>query len=709
MRTTSILIRKRITLLFLLAAVVFSMLIFRLAWIQFVRGEELGGKAEEMRTMDVPVEAKRGSVYDRNGNELVTSVSADSVYAIPGQIENPEETARKLAPYLKMDEEKIYKIITKKTGFEWIQRKKIDFETAQKLKALKLPGIGFAEESRRYYLHETLAPQVLGFTGTDNQGLMGIEKTYDRELKGIAGRIVVEHDAAGNKVPQALHKYYAPEPGNNLILTLDQSIQYFVERELDKVVAEYNPKNAVIIVMNPKTGEILGMGSRPTFNSNDWSSAPQSSWDRNPAIWYNYEPGSTFKILTMSAALEEGTVKESDSFHDPGYIKVADRNIRCWKAGGHGSQTFADVVANSCNPGFIEVGLEVGKERFYRYLKAFGFGEPTGIRLPGEARGIVIPEKQATNLNLATMSIGQSVAVTPIQLITGVCAAINGGELMQPYIVKAISDNEGKIIEEYKPKKVRQVISKETSKRVRDLLEGVVVNGSGSKAFVDGYGAGGKTGTAQVVGSSGGYVSGKYVASFVGFSPADDPEVVCLVVVSEPNTSLYYGSQVAAPIFKNVVQDTLRYMGLPERPGLKKPKDPLVFYEQPEVKVEVPNVVNYPLEDAQKLLRSRSLAFKTKGSGDMVYGQTPGGGAEVLSGTTVILDLRPRSSNNNSQVTMPDLKGLSIKEAGNLLDKLGLSLEPEGTGLAIGQSVAPGEKVTEGTLIKVKFKPVSEQ
>ena len=380
MRTTNILVRKRITILFLLAAAFLVILIVRLAWLQFIRGGELSSKSIEMRTTDVPVEAKRGSVYDRNGNELVTSISADSVYAIPKQIKDPADTAKKLAPYLKIEEQKIYKMLTKKTAFEWISRKRIDFETSQILKKMKLDGIGFAEESRRYFLHDTLAPQILGFTGIDNQGLMGIEKAYDQELKGLPGRIVVEHDAAGNTVPQALHKYYAPKPGNNIVLTIDQSIQYFVERELDKVVGEYSPKNAVIIVMNPKTAEVLAMGSRPTFNSNDWSSAPQTSWDRNPSIWYNYEPGSTFKIITMSAALEEGTVKESDTFYDPGYIKVADRNIRCWKAGGHGLQTFAEVVANSCNPGFIEVGLKLGKERFYKYIEAFGFGELTNLK-----------------------------------------------------------------------------------------------------------------------------------------------------------------------------------------------------------------------------------------------------------------------------------------------------------------------------------------
>ncbi|MTI81413.1 MAG: stage V sporulation protein D [Firmicutes bacterium] len=703
MRSTNIIIRKRIALLFMLAIVILSILIGRLAFIQFVRGDELRKDAADFRMREVPVEAKRGTIYDRNLNELVTSISTDSVYAIPSHVKNKEDAAAKLAELLNMDDETVLKKLKRRSSFEWIRRK-IDWDTAQKIKALKLEGIGFAEESKRFYKQESLAPHVLGFTGVDNQGLIGVEKVYDEELKGVPGQIVVEYDAAGREIPQAMHEYISPQQGNNLVLTIDQTIQYFVERELDKIVDTYNPTSAVIAVMDPKTGEVLAMGNRPTFNPNKWQDYQSSIWDRNPAIWYNYEPGSTFKIITTAAALEENTVQMDDEFYDPGYIKVADRRIRCWKSGGHGSQTFVEVVQNSCNPGFIEVGLELGKEKFYKYIEAFGFGDLTGIELTGEARGITINPKNTTNLNLATMSIGHSIAVTPIQLLTAVSAAINGGDLIEPYIVKEVRDKEGKVIEQFKPKKVRQVISEDTSHRLRELLGKVVQNGTGRNAYVEGYPAGGKTGTAQVVGSSGGYVSGKYVASFAGFAPVKDPEIAVLIMIREPKGGVYFGGQVAAPVFAPLARDTLRYMGVPETRNMERPVMP---YEIPQqtMEIEVPNVENLSLNEAMKELRASGFAFKTKGEGQVVYKQVPEAGAVVENGTTVLLDLNPPPDVPEGKVTMPDLTGCTIKETGSLLESIGLHLEASGTGLAAEQSIKPGTKVNKGTTVQVSFKP----
>jgi len=712
MRTTNLSIRRRVVVVFLVALGIFFGLAIRVAYLQFIRGDELQQSALENRMRSVPVEARRGSIYDRNGNELVTSISVDSVYAYPSQIKNPRATADKIAQVLDMDPEDVYKLITKKVAHVWIQRK-VDFEKASKLKEMELEGIGFVEESRRHYPQGSLAAHVLGFTGVDNQGIVGLEKTYDEELKGKPGRIVIEYDAVGRKIPEALHGYIPPEQGNSLVLTIDQTIQYFVERELDKIVSMYRPKNAVIIVMNPKTGEILAMGNRPTFDPADkpWKNYPQSVWDFNPAVWYCYEPGSTFKIVTMSAALEEGVVEEDDEFFDPGYIKVADRIIRCHKAGGHGSQTFAEVVQNSCNPGFVEVGLKIGIEKFYKYMRDFGFGKPTGIRLSGEAQGIVIPEDKVKEINLATMAIGQSVAVTPIQLITAASAVANNGVLLKPHLVKEIKDSNGKVLKRFEPEKVHRVISEETAQRVLNLLEGVVTRGTGRNAYVDGYRTGGKTGTAQVVGK-GGYVKGKYVASFVGFAPINNPEVAVLVMVSEAHTSLYYGSWVAAPIFSALVKDILHYLKIPEQPSLEKPPDPYAPWEHEELKVEVtvPNVVNFPLEDAKRVIQGAGLDFETRGEGDIVYEQVPGGGARVLSGTTVILDLRPVSGQGaGERVTVPDLAGLTIKEAGGLLERLGLRLEPVGTGVAVKQDPPPESKVNKGAVIRVEFRPPDSQ
>ncbi len=678
-------------------------LIFRLAWLQLVEGDRLRDEALEVRMRDVPVEAKRGAIFDRNGNELVTSVSVDSAYAFPPQVVNKRETADKIAAALGEDKEEIYKRLTEESGFVWLARR-IDYESAQRLKALKLDGVELVEENRRFYRQESLAAHVLGFAGDDNQGLIGVESVYDKDLRGVPGRIVIEKDAVGRNIPEALHKFIPPTPGHNLVLTIDQHIQFFTERELDKIVDAHHPKLAVIIVMNPKTGEILAMGNRPTFNPGDWRKQPQSVWDHNPSIWYNYEPGSTFKIITAAAALEEGAVRLGDTFYDPGYIKVADRTIRCWYDGGHGSQTFEEVAQNSCNPGFITVGLRLGIERFYKYINAFGFGQKTNISLPGEEVGIDIPEKEATELNIATMSIGQSIAVTPIQLLTAASAVANGGVLLKPSLVKSITGADGKVIKEFKPETVRQVISKKTAQTLMGLLTNVVFKGTGRNAFVEGYGAAGKTGTAQVVEETGGYSDGKYVASFVGFAPAEDPQIAVLVMVAEPSGAAYFGSQVAAPAFKSIALDTLRYLKVPERPDLEKPQLPFVF-EEPKVKRSMPNVVNYPVEEAENVLINAGFAVQISGEGNMVYGQTPSGGAQVLGGSTVILELQDNGSGPAEEVTVPDLTGLTMKEAGSVLEKLGLHFNPQGTGVAVGQQEKPGSKVTRGSAITIEFQP----
>ncbi|WP_027717326.1 stage V sporulation protein D [Desulfovirgula thermocuniculi] len=705
MRTAGVITRRRMAVLLYLATAALLALTGRLAWIQFARGAELQEKALELRTRDIPVEAKRGNIYDRNGQLLVTSVSADSLYAIPYLVTDPQKVAAALAPVLEMDAERLQKILTRRSCFEWVARR-LPPATVEKIKKLNLPGLFFVEESIRHYPLPTLAPHVLGFTGVDNQGLTGLEKVFDAQLRGVAGRIVVEQDATGRDVPGAIHRYIPPRSGHDLVLTLDKTIQQFVERELDKIVARYDPKLAVIILMDPRTGEVLAMGNRPSFDLTGWMTAPQHVWDRNPAIWYNYEPGSTFKIFTMAAALSEGVTRPGDRFYDPGYIKVADRYIRCWADGGHGSQTFEEVVMNSCNPGFVEVGLRLGKERFYTYIKNFGFGSPTGIDLPGEAAGILIDEKKATNLNLATMSIGQSVAVTPIQLLTATCAVANGGVLMRPQLVKEIRDPAGNVVASFQPQPLRRVLSPQQARQVADLLCSVVLKGTGRNAFIEGYRVAGKTGTAQVVGEGGGYVSGKYVASFVGFAPADNPRVCALVMVAEPKGGVYYGSQVAAPVFREVVRDALRYLKVPATPGLDKPPSPFT-YEEPQPKVRVPAVTNYPLEVARKVLLEAGLGAVVQGEGKVVLRQTPVAGTEVARGTAVVLDLAdPGVLTHEQVVTVPDLTGLTVTEAAEVLSSMGLELEASGVGQAAGQEPAPGTRVPRGNAVRVYFRPV---
>jgi stage V sporulation protein D (sporulation-specific penicillin-binding protein) len=704
---TEIVIRKRLTQLLFLVVLITFLLIGRLTWLQIVRGEELEQGARENRIRNIEVEAKRGDICDRNGKVLVTSVSCESVVAMPAQVNQPEETARKLAAVLEMDKEEILERITKRQSFIWIKRK-VDFETSKKVRALRLNGIELIEESRRQYNRESLAAHILGFAGIDNQGLTGLEKTYDKELCGTPGEIVIEQDAAGRDIPTALHQLKPPVSGNNLILTIDETVQYFVERELDKIVDSYQPASAAIIVMDPKTGEILALGNRPTFAPDRWSEAPKSVWDRNPAIWQLYEPGSTYKIVTAAAGLSENTVKPENPFYCPGFIKVADRNIRCWKAGGHGSLSFAEVVENSCNPGFIKVALDLGRDRFYKYIKAFGFGQPTGIDLPGEAKGILIPQDKATNLNVATMAIGQSIAITPIQLAVAMAAIANGGEPVRPHLVRQVTSHDGKVVRAIEPERQARVMTADKAHELGKLLESVVVKGTGVNAYLDGYRTAGKTGTAQVVGASGGYVAGRYVASFIGFAPVDDPRLVTLVVIWEPQGGAYYGGVVAAPVFKAVMQDALRYLGVPQQAGLEKPEKPWYLIESEPEPVTVPGVVNLPLEEAVASLRAAGLNFTLRGDGDVVREQVPQGGATVLSGTRVVLQLKSGPENGKAEVTVPDLTGLTIKDAAILLEKIGLTLTPSGSGIAVEQKPAPKTKLRRGAAVKVQFNPPEE-
>ncbi len=703
MSATNIVIRKRITRLFLAVGMILILLIGRLAWIQFVRGDELREKAEANRMDDIPVPAKRGTIYDRNGVELVESISSNSICAFPPEVKrgDPEKTARELARILDIKYEDVYKRITKGTNFEYIKRKVDDPQKIEEIKKLDLPGIDIVEESQRSYPKGDFASQILGFVGMDNIGLDGLEKRLNKDLEGVRGRIITEKDAKGRDIPQALHDYEPPVPGNNVWLTIDQTIQYFAERELNNVVEQYNPKGATVIVMAPKTGEVLAMANRPSFDPGKYNESPVEN-RRNIAIQLNYEPGSTFKVVTAASALEEGVVSPDSRFYDPGYAIVGDRKIKCWRyPNAHGAQSFVEVVENSCNPGFVKIGLDLAKDRFYKYIRAFGFGQKTGISLTGEAAGIVIPEKIVTPINLATISIGQSVSVTPIQLISAVAAVANDGVLMKPQLVKEIKGQKGNVVWTLKPEPVRQVISKSTARQLAGILEKVVSNGTGLNAYLEGYRVAGKTGTAQKAGV-GGYSQGKYVASFAGFAPADDPQVAILLVIDEPQGGAYYGGQIAAPVFKNLMKDIVRYLNV----------TPQLSSEEIEKKVQqaevlVPDVVNTSLDDAQRTLTEAGLETRVEGEGSWVINQQPKGGAKFPSGTKVIIYLGPQGKGIpvGQEVTIPDLTGLTMREAGQLLGRLGLQLNPEGTGVAAEQKIAPGTKVRSGSAVKVIFKP----
>jgi stage V sporulation protein D (sporulation-specific penicillin-binding protein) len=704
----TVLTPKRVIIVSLAVTAALLFLLFRLFWIQIVWGGELRRQAEEFRTQNVVLQPHRGNIYDCHRNEMVTSIPAFSVYVPPAKTKELRALADRIAPLLEMEPASVYRKISTEKSFVWVKHK-VDLETAERLKKLDLEGVGLIEGSKREYKQGNMAAHVLGFVGDDSQGLTGLERNYDSELRGIPGWLAVESDATGQPVPQAVKRVYPSRPGHSLILTIDQTIQYFVERELDRLMSTYQPAQATILVMEPETGEVLAMGSRPTFDPERWNTVSQKVWEGNTATLYNYEPGSTLKMFVAAAALEEGAVKESDGFYDPGFIKVNGRRINCWKREGHGHQTFAQAVENSCNVVFMQVGRKLGKERLYKYLRGFGFGSPTGIDLPGEETGVLKPQEKTIDLDLATMCIGQSIAVTPVQLLTAVCAIANGGRLMKPHLVEAVLDDAGRVSRQVKPQVVRQPISSDTARRLSSMLEKVVLEGTGKSAQVEGYRIAGKTGTAQVPGP-GGYVEGKYVASFAGFAPLDDPRVAVLVVMAEPKGGKYHGGEIASPAFQTIMRDTLVYLGIPEQEGLHQAErlsgSSLAWGTIPRPQVFVPDVVGFPLTEARWLMGKHGLVARASGDQGVVREQYPSGGSRTSRGSSVTLKINPLDPAKPPEyLVVPDLTGLTLKKTGVLLEALGLKLEAKGSGLAVKQQPAAGIKVQPGSIVKVEFMP----
>ncbi|WP_055107468.1 stage V sporulation protein D [Paenibacillus ihumii] len=631
MKVSKVTVRRRLLLLLMLLVLLFAALVIRLAYVQLGQGAELSAKAEDSWRRNIPFSAKRGEISDRNGVTLAYNITTPTVMAIPVQIKSPEATARSLAPLLGMSEEQILKTITKRQSIVRLQPggRKITMEKGQQIRDLALPGIVVAEDNKRYYPYGGLASHILGFTGSYNQGLTGIEQKYDSKLSGMSGSISYLSDAGGRLMPGSSEKYVEPKDGLNLQLTIDKTIQSIMERELDQAMARLQANSAISIAMNPNNGEILAMAARPGYDPGNYQEYAAEVYNRNLPIWMTYEPGSTFKIITLAAALEEKKVNLNEGFFDPGYIKVAGASLRCWKRGGHGSQTFLQVVENSCNPGFVTLGQRLGKETLFKYIKDFGFGSKTGIDLSGEENGILFKLSQVGPVELATTSFGQGVSVTPIQQITAVSAAINGGKLYKPHVTKSWTNPDtGQVVDEVKPTVVRQVISEETSKQVRSALESVVANGTGGNAFIDGYRVGGKTGTAQKV-VNGRYSTSEHIVSFIGFAPADDPQIVVYTAVDNPQ-GIQFGGVVAAPIVRNILTDALEYMEVPPRKDQVAKK-----YKYGETKiVTVPDLIGHSVQEIYEDL-NMNFSLAKSGVGDIVINQAPKPGTRVESGSTI--------------------------------------------------------------------------
>jgi len=625
-------VRRRLFFVLLGAIVAFLALAVRLGYVQLWNGKELAAKAEDSWRRNIPFSAKRGEILDRNGIRLAYNISSPTVMAIPAQVKDPAGTAAQLAKALGMKEETLYGLITKKQLIVRIQPggRKISTEKAQQIRGLGLPGIVVAEDNKRYNPYGSFAAHVLGFTGIDNQGLTGVELTYDKLLSGLSGSVSFLSDAKGRQMPGSSDTYSKPKDGLNLQLTIDKQIQSIMERELDQAMVKHRADSVFAIAMDPNNGEILAMASRPTYEPAKFREVPAEIYNRNLPIWMTYEPGSTFKIITLAAALQEKKVDlKNERFFDPGAIEVGGARLRCWKKGGHGSQTFLEVVENSCNPGFVTLGQRLGKDKLFQYIRNFGFGAKTGIDLRGEGNGILFKLNRVGPVELATTAFGQGVSVTPIQQIAAVSAAINGGTLYKPHVAKAWYQPEtGRIIDTIEPEKVRQVISHETSKQVREALESVVAKGTGRNAFIDGYRVGGKTGTAQKV-INGRYSPNEHIVSFVGFAPADDPKIVIYVAVDNPQ-GIQFGGLVAAPIVRNIMADALVQLGVEPRKD-QLPRD-YKFGETPVV--TVPNLVGKTVSELYEDL-NMNFNLASAGTGSTVIRQAPAAGARVERGSTI--------------------------------------------------------------------------
>jgi len=626
-------IDKRIKIVLLIIIAMFVVIILKVAYVQLVNYVKLNGLASDLWSRELPIAADRGRILDRNGIVLADNITTTSLVLIPNQINNKEEVSTKLSEILGVTKEEMDKHVYKETSIERVhpEGRQLTYEVADKIDSLNLDGVYLVKESKRYYPYGDDLSHVLGYVGIDNQGLSGLELEYDDYLTGENGAIKYFSDAKGNSLDIS-EIYEAPQSGIDIQLTIDYNIQKSVERELDNVVDMFSPDMALAMVMDPNTGEVLAMSSRPTYDSNNYSNYSMEVLSRNLPIWASYEPGSTFKIITTAAAVEEGVIDlENEHFYDSGSVTISGARIGCWKAGGHGDQTFLQVLENSCNPGFVKMGQLLGKETLFSYIDLFGFGEKTGIDLNGEGKGIIFPLDKVKELELATTAFGQGVSVTPIQQVTAVSAVVNGGNLYKPYIVKNFLEPEtGSIIKSNKKVLVRKTISKETSDTMRYALESVVARGGGKYAYIDGYRIGGKTGTAQKV-ENGQYLVNNYIMSFMAVVPANDPKAVLYVAIDNPKNTALLSSYTTAPIARRILLDIIDALDIEKQEGgiekIKQWDDPIYY--------TVPSVIGMTAKEATKALYPLEIEYS--GSGDKVIEQSPIAGEKVESTTKIRL------------------------------------------------------------------------
>lgn len=725
-------LRHRTVILILFILVLgFGAVIARLAYLQLVQGTYLQEKAVDQQLTDTTINAKRGTIYDTNGKVLAQSASVWKVVLAPVYFENDEQrvmVAKELAAILDLDEQNVYEK-TKQQSYYVVVKRKIESDTREEIIKLidkideeyQLSNVvQLLDDYKRYYPYDDLASSVIGFTGSDDQGLGGVEYQYDSYLTGTPGRIVSAQNANGTDMPFQYEQNVDAEDGNSLYLTIDETIQSICEKYMKQGIADNKVQNrGVCIAMDVDTGAVLAMVTVDGYNLNDpytlteadqkkIDALPEDEQDkatnealsqmwRNKAISDTYYPGSVYKMITASMALNEGVVNDNTSFYCSGSMTVADaRPIHCHNTSGHGSQNFTQAICNSCNPAFIQIGQLVGAEKYWQYYQGFGFSEKTGIDLPGESEDIFFSEDGSMSpVDLAVASFGQNFSITPIQMITACCAVANGGYLVQPYVVRQIVDNQGNVVKNTESKVKRQVISSEVSRKLNEILEYNTSTGGSSNGYIAGYRVAGKTGTSEKLT----YTSGgeDYIASFCGYAPADDPKIAMLVFFDTPTGASYYGSQVSSPVFINIMSEVLPYLEIQAE------------YTDDEMKyvdTTAGAYVGMDVDEAKQKITEAGFNVTVKGEGGTVVSQIPGASAKIPNGGTVVL--YTDDSSKSDTVTVPDLVGYSVSEVNSIASSSGINASISNAGastdvISVSQDIQAGTSVSPGTVVTVKF------
>jgi stage V sporulation protein D (sporulation-specific penicillin-binding protein) len=716
-----VIIKRRMLIVFGMLSVLFFSLTLRLVHLMVIESDRLKGMAVEQWTSEVRIEARRGRILDRNGVELALSANVYRVDLDMNTLrqylrrnnQTYEDIAPVLAAPLNMDSKRVLNILNRKlpSGADMQSAtlaRRVEKTEADNIRKLEIRGVIVSPDTKRYYPNNNFLAHVLGVVDADGKGLTGVELQYNSILSGIPGVRITETDRRSEELPYIISEFTKPIDGRDVVLTIDEQIQLIAEKAAQQALSDNKASAVSIVAMDPKTGEILALVNKPDFNPNSPREGAetfeelQKMW-RNRAVNDTYEPGSIFKVITAIAAMEKGLVQENDEFHCTGHLTIGGRNIHCWRTSGHGTQNFVDILKNSCNVGFMIIADRLQRENLNEYINRFGFGHRTGIDLPGEAKGIVKRTENITTVDLATISFGQSNTVTPIQFLAAFNAIVNGGEWITPHIMKEITyvdDNnrlivEGKFETTNKNYTRKQVVNKEHADALKGYLEKVVSEGGGHKAFIEGYRIGGKTGTAQKVNpSSGAYQPGKYVASFAGMAPADDPRITLFISIDEPDPSNYYAGQIAAPVAQQVFNDIFNYLELKADASDESVARSLLK------DVVIPNVRGLKRDEAVKILRQNNIQYEFDGSGEYVVDMNPKPGYTVKEGTRIIA-YTGSGLNYNRDVVVPNLKGYSKSRAEELLGSLGLKASFSGEGLVVDQSYSPKEIVTKGTEIRL--------